>query len=219
MKEKNLILKNLTFDFLEKIKSKEKSLINENFSKLFPYDIRHIQTRKIFSIIEEEYRENFQLKLILQDYDKYISYYFIHFKMIVSLDQKVHLMITLKNMPNTDNTTNNYLLICDEGNILGISDGFKEHFYFADDIDITKKNLLEYICIPKSEFFGKLRSIDENVKDFEDSGRSTVRQLNFRMDELFRKEHLENAIKNYNIEPEYDELVNIICDENQYTLF
>jgi hypothetical protein len=214
MKEKNLILKNLTFDFLEKLKTREKNLKNEIFSKLFPYDIRHIQTRKIFSIIEEDYRENFQLKLILQDYEKYISYYFIHFKMIVSLDQKVHLMISLRNMPSTDDTTNNYLLICDEGNILGISDGFKEHFYFADDVDITKKNLFEYVCIPKAEFFGKLRSIDENVKDFEDSGRSTVRQLNFRMDELFRLEHLENAIKNYNIEADYDEMVNIICDEN-----
>jgi hypothetical protein len=217
LKDKNLIMKNLTFDFLEKLKTKERNIKNDNLSKLFPPDLRNTQTRKIFSMLEDENRESFQLKFILQDDEKYIMYYQLFFKMIVSLNQKVHFMIQYKPMPSSDDTINNYMLISDEGTILGVSDQFRQNFYFPDNMEITKHNAFEFFKGPRIEFFDKLRSIDENVKDFEDSGRSTVRQLSFHMDELFKESFLERAANSHIYNPNSDEMINIICDENIFT--
>jgi hypothetical protein len=126
-------------------------------------------------------------------------------------------MIQYKPMPSADDTINNYMLISDEGTILGVSDQFRHNFYFPENMEITKHNAFEFFKGPRIEFFDKLRSIDENVKDFEDSGRSTVRQLSFHVDELFKESFLERAASSHIYNPNNDEMINIICDENIFT--
>jgi hypothetical protein len=217
LREKNLIMRILPFEFIEKLKTKEKNMKNETLTKIFPPDIRNQQMRKIFQFIENENKEVFSLKLILQDDDRNIMYYRVNFKMIVTINEKIHFQLQYKNMPFNQDTSNNYLLVCDEGKIISVSENFKENFYFSDDFDFYKKNLFDIVKINKNEFFELTKTINENYKDFEDSERSTDKQFNLKLEDLFKKEIFRPSTISFSSNLMNEETVKIIVEENIFT--
>ncbi len=208
----NIIFKSINPELLKELKYNFGDLKEEYISKIFPYFITKKQLNKILFCLENESKENFTLKLLVNDSDKNIKYLEFTFKKMIGLNIKVFLFAKYKNIDylegeiKSENIYNpkNLLIIHEKGYIISQSESFKINIIKNEKLI---KNFFDFISIEGDLFLELFFAKKYSCKliDMEN-----LNQSNFKRKMICNTNKYEDILSdNYD-----DELRNLVLESN-----